>query len=232
MGMKDMDRKLSVVVRELEKHGHKFNVVYDIGANDGRFMSAWKPVFSNSQWICMEANPKNHNKYHHQMNENDMYFHNVLSDENDKTVRFYSSDNGDTTGDSYYKELTRNYNGGKYQELTTKTLNTVIEERSLPLPDFIKMDTQGSELDIIRGGSKAFEHAKLVMIETPTMLYNEGAPKFSDYIDLMYENGFIPTGIEHIAMRINVVGHMDVVFVKSDINNEMHGHRGRYLGFQ
>ena len=231
MGVQDMDRRLKVVVRELRNAGHELNVVYDIGANDGRFMSGWRNEFENAQWICMEANPKNHNKYAGLMGASDHYFHTVLSDENDKTVRFYSSENGDTTGDSYYKEMTRNYTD-KYQELTTKTLNTVIEERSLPLPDFIKMDTQGSEVDIMKGGEEAFQHAKLVLVETPVMPYNEGAPSFSDYINQMYEYGFIPTGIEHIAMRLNVVNQMDIVFVKSDINNEISGHRGRYQGFK
>lgn len=230
MGMQDMDRRLNVVVQELKNSGHNFDVVYDIGANDGRFMAAWKRHFQDSQWICMEANPKNFNRHHSLMNTEDMYFHTVLSDENDKTVKFYSSISGDTTGDSYYKELTGNYTD-KYQELTTKTLSTVIEERSLPLPDFIKMDTQGSEVDIMKGGEEAFKHAKLVLVETPIMPYNEGAPSFSDYIDQMYEYGFIPTGIEHIAMKLNVVNQMDIVFVKSDINNEISGHRKRYKGF-
>jgi len=231
MGMQDMDRRLHVVIQELRDHGHTFDVVYDIGANDGRWMSGWRKHLEDSRWICMEANPKNYNKFCHLMGSDDHYFHTVLSNEDDKLVKFYSAENGDTTGDSYYKELTRNYKD-EYQELTTKTLSTVIEERSLPLPDLIKMDTQGSEVDIMKGGEEAFQHAKLVLVETPVMPYNEGAPSFSDYINQMYEYGFIPTGIEHIAMRLNVVNQMDIVFVKSDINNDIAGHRGRYQGFK
>lgn len=107
----------------------------------------------------------------------------------------------------------------------------MIKDNALSLPDFIKMDTQGAEVDIMKGGSVALEHAKMALIEVPIMPYNTGAPNFNDYISAMYSYGFIPSGVHHIAMRCSVVSQMDIVFVKSDINQEINKHRNRYIGF-
>jgi len=228
--MKNLERSCQVVVDELKKHGHKINVVYDIGANDGRWYKDWKPILPESQFIMFEANPNT--TLRHSMKENDKRFTQVLSDADDKSVEFFLANGGkESTGDSYYKELTGNYSLGKSVLLNTKTLNTMIAENDLPLPDFIKMDTQGSEVDIMKGGSVALEHAKIALIEVPVMPYNTGAPNFNDYIDTMYSYGFIPSGVHHIAMRMGVVNQMDIVFTKSDISNEINNHRQRYKGF-
>lgn len=228
--MKNLERPCQVIIKELQDHGHNINVVYDIGANDGRWYKDWKPILPSSKFIMFEANPNTRLRY--SIEEGEKRFHQVLSDEDDKTVEFFLANGGkESTGDSYYKEQTPNYSEGRSVLLKTKTLDSMIEENDLPLPDFIKMDTQGAEVDIMKGGSAALNYAKVALIEVAVMPYNEGAPNFSQYIDMMYSYHFIPTGVHHIAMRKAVVNQMDIVFVKSDLNQEIHNHRSRYTGF-
>ena len=43
-----------------------------------------------------------------------------------------------------------------------------------PVYDLIKIDTQGSELDIIEGGINTFNNAKVVITEVSFDNYNEG----------------------------------------------------------
>lgn len=228
--MENMDRNANEVLRELQRHGHQINVVYDIGANDGRWYNEWKNTLSESTFFMFEANPNTALAY--DMRIKDRRFVQVLSDEDNREVEFFLANHGkESTGDSYYKEQTQNYSENKSITLKTKTLNTVITENFLPLPDFIKMDTQGSEVDIMNGGSLALQHAKVALIEVAVMPYNRGGAVFNDYIDTMYKYGFIPTGVHHIALRKAVLNQMDIVFVKSDINNQIHNHRSRYQGF-
>jgi len=228
--MKNLERTCPVVLKELQDHGHNINIVYDIGANDGRWYKDWKPILPSAQFVMFEANPNTQLKYG--IGDDTLRFNQVLSHIDGATVEFFLANPGkESTGDSYYKELTPNYSANKSVLLKTKTLNTMIEENNLPLPDFIKMDTQGAEVDIMKGGSVALEHAKMALIEVPIMPYNMGAPNFNDYINAMYSYGFIPSGVHHIAMKCSVVNQMDIVFVKSDINQEIHNHRERYKGF-
>jgi len=62
-------------------------------------------------------------------------------------------------------------------------LDELIDKHNLPIPDFIKLDTQGSELDILKGATKIVGKTPLIFTEMPIIEYNKGAPKFSEYMD-------------------------------------------------
>ncbi|MFC1646292.1 FkbM family methyltransferase [Candidatus Omnitrophota bacterium] len=72
-----------------------------------------------------------------------------------------------------------------------KSIDTVILENSLSDIDFIKLDTQGSDLDILKGGQK-----KLIpkifgaQIEVEFIEMYEGQPIFRDIDEFMRGNGF------------------------------------------
>lgn len=231
------DRTILPLLREVESAGNKINTVYDIGANDGRWFRSYKPHLKNSTFIMFEANPQiNYNPASEPFigTLNDKFFNQVLSNEDDKEVDYYILDAGlqkENTGNSYYKELTPNYSQGRSISLKTKTLDTMIAENNLPYPDFIKMDTQGAEVDIMNGAKQALKHCKILVTEIPLARYNDGAPKINEYFDTLYEHGFIPSGVDHIAIRKGVFNQMDVVFIKKDIVQKVHKYKDRYLGF-
>jgi len=54
----------------------------------------------------------------------------------------------------------------------------------------IKLDTQGSELDILRGGSSLIEKADVIIMEISYIEFNEGAPTAEETIDYMKTIGF------------------------------------------
>ncbi|MGH3119382.1 MAG: hypothetical protein ACRDQ2_20180, partial [Gaiellales bacterium] len=58
---------------------------------------------------------------------------------------------------------------------------------------------QGAELDVLRGGKKALEQTKLVLLECPIIEYNEGAPKIHEYFSFMDERDFTP--VEFVGRR-------------------------------
>lgn len=74
---------------------------------------------------------------------------NVVLSDMIKTVTFYQSNQTDDTGDLYYKENTQFYKNISGTEVKTNTLSKLIHENNLPTPDYIKIDTQGVELDIL-----------------------------------------------------------------------------------
>ena len=54
----------------------------------------------------------------------------------------------------------------------------------------IKIDTQGSELDIIKGGKNIISQAKYVILELSLKEYNKNAPNITDTISYMNLLGF------------------------------------------
>ena len=65
------------------------------------------------------------------------------------------------------------------------TLDKLVSKNNIPLPDFIKIDTQGSELDILRGGEKTISNCSLIYLECPIIEYNMGSPNLSEYIEYL-----------------------------------------------
>jgi len=85
------------------------------------------------------------------------------------------------TGNSYYREIGCT-NGNffpedKYIEKVAKTINTIVKERQYHLPDLVKIDVQGAEVDIIKGGIDTFKNASRLIVELQDTEYNEGALK-------------------------------------------------------
>ena len=223
----NLERDIFAVCKDLKKHGKSLDIVYDIGANDGRWTANVGKKLPAKHFYQWEANPSC--LYRHEASNVTRYIQ-VLSDQDNQEVHFYTPDNPKTsnTGNSYYQENTKHYTKGKFITLPTIKLDTFVREKEIPLPNFVKMDTQGSEVDIIRGGEKTLSHAYAIHCEVPLLEYNKGAPNFSDYQAAFKSIGFFATGVDHIAMRKNVVSQMDITFMREDLLEEMYKYTERY----
>lgn len=220
------NRTLPFIVNELRKNEYDISVVYDIGANDGRWWKQYRPLFNNCECIQFEANP---NMQPSIPGRGAAYYSAVLSDEDAKTVKFYTGGNS-PTGHSYYKELTPAYKNSGYIELQTITLDSMVRCHNLKTPDFMKMDTQGSEVDILRGAEETLKDCLGIICEVPVMYYNEGAPNFGEYVAEMLRHGFVASGVHNILIRNGVFNQMDVIFLKQDVLSKLHNNKNRYIG--
>lgn len=167
---------------------NKVKSVLDIGANCGSFSWIIKSHFPYINIMMLEANPfcEKH------LNKTNIPYKIVCLSDSEKEVDFFIEDNNLVgTGASYYLEKTHWYSQKKSQKLKTKMLDDIITESY----DFIKLDTQGSELDIMRGGKKVINSAKFLLIETTLIEYNENAPLKQEIFDYLKPLGFSPSEI-------------------------------------
>ncbi len=193
-------------------------VAYDIGASNGEWAKNIKKYhLPKTEIFCFEANPR------HQADLLRAGFRNLcgtaLSKPGVKEVTFYTG--GTTTGDSYYKENTSWYNDAQEFKLPCTTLDEVVVQEGLPKPDFIKMDTQGSELDILEGAKTVIPFASLIYLECPIIPYNIGAPNIGDYIECMRQNTFVPIGIFETHYAENTLLQVDIMFMRNDVKQRI-----------
>ena len=163
------------------------NTLLDIGAHHGNFSMFCKRVWKNIDSLMLEGNENCE-----EFLENLPFSHCIvlLSDTNKEVTLHLNPKNPTCTGTSYLKERTRHYKNSVQVKKNTFTLDEVISEVDNNTFDIIKIDTQGSELDIIKGGLKAVKKASYVILEVPTLQYNEGSPLFDEVIDYMKQIGF------------------------------------------
>ncbi len=74
--------------------------------------------------------------------------------------------------------------------LSAIPLDDVVDREHLDFPDFLKLDTQGSELEILRGASHTLAQTSLIEVEVEFYPMYEGQPLFADVDSLLRSAGF------------------------------------------
>ncbi len=72
----------------------------------------------------------------------------------------------------------------------SRTMDSILTENNLELPDFIKLDTQGTELDILRNSPKSLGNCLLIESEIEVIEMYEGQPLIGEFLTFMDNNGF------------------------------------------
>lgn len=188
------------------------NSVLDIGANVGQFYNEIKQVFPNSYYYLIEGND---NCELPLQTLGVDYSISLLSNEI-KEVNFYTRTNEPRcTGNSIYREKTSFFNDDEItvKKLTTNTLDNLLGHKKF---DLIKIDVQGSEVDIINGGINIIKKTKGILMEISLVEYNENSPTKEFVYEYMDQIGFYPAEI------IGDINHpityeliqQDVLFIK------------------
>ena len=178
-------------LEEVRDMGINPNAILDIGAHTGQFHSWAKRVWPDAGIFMIEAN-----KLHEAtldrlaMMNGDRYLITALGDE-EREVTFYTrSDKPHTEGNSYYKEA--NYwdipQLVQESKIKLQKLDNIFEDGAIF--ELIKIDTQGSELDILKGGVELVSKASAIVLEVAYIEYNEGAPSVKEITDYMNKIGF------------------------------------------
>jgi FkbM family methyltransferase len=175
-------------LKRLKEEGFEPKVIYDIGSCVLHWTKEAKKLWPDATFVLFDAFAEAEFLY-----DGYDYHIGVLSDE-EKEVDFYQNDYF-PGGNSYYREIgspTPDYHFPKNNSIrkTTTTLDKVVKERGFPLPDFIKIDVQGCEMDILKGGNDTVKHATRLIVELQHMEYNEGAMQASESIPIIEGMGF------------------------------------------
>ena len=194
-------------------------VIYDIGANIGEWTTEFKNYFPESDFILFEAFEENKSKNIHQN------YHTILLDKEDNTIKpFYTTKGKFNTGNSTYIELSHHFTEGNYNTMyiPTKKLDTYVKENNIPLPDFIKIDVQGGELDVLEGGKECMNNANMILLEVSIHQYNKNAPLFADVIKYMNDNNFELIDIPEHHWINNYLAQVDILFSKKGNGYRLH----------
>ena len=199
--------------------------ITDVGANKGQFASIIQKVFPEANIYCFEPVGdafKELDRWARSRNGKVEAFNFALGDFEGEIEIFYHSEHSPSSSilkttqvcESLYP-VTKNQRSIKVQQTT---LDKAVDNFNIPLtPEIlIKLDVQGYEDRVIRGGKKIFDKAKACILEVCLdQLYN-GQATFKEITELLCNIGFRYTG--NLDQSYADDGHVifiDTVFVKS-----------------
>ena len=182
--------------------------ILDIGANVGQFYTESKNIFPNAYYYLIEGSE------HCEVvlrTLNVDYSITLLSDV-EKEVDFYVRKHEPRcTGNSIYRENTSFYDDDQItvEKKYTKTLKSILNDKTF---DLIKIDVQGSEIDIINGGLEIFKNAKGILMEVSLVEYNQNAPTKEFVYEYMENLGF-----QHVELIGNINHPITYELIQQDI---------------
>ena len=189
--------------------------VLDIGANIGQFRTLFQKEYPHSLIFSVEAS-EGCEIYLKKLTNDYMI---VLLGKDNETHNFYSRQDTDIgTGDSIYKEKT-----GFYADKNLK----IIKKQSKRLDDIfsnefdlIKIDTQGSEIDIIKGGPILCSKSKGIILEVSMNEYNIGSPLYEEVVDFMKSIGFLEKETLR-EIKNHIANQKDILFLNESVYNNI-----------
>lgn len=206
-------------MQQLKKLGFSPEAILDIGAYEGEWMRMAKMVFPQSRVLMIEAQPEKDfvlkaacNPFGNSVD----YVIALLGSDNREAVPFYQMCTPyGSRGSSLFAEQT------SFERSTIALpmhrLDDLLAQRPAMRFPFIKLDVQGAELDVLRGGSKALNGAEVVLLEASFLEYNKGAPQFTEVVAFMNASGFIVFDIlDCLRTKRDVLFQGDLLFVRTD----------------
>lgn len=180
--------------RMRDEFGFYPSVIYDVGACVMDWARNAKNAWPNSQIILFEAMEESEDIF---QEAGYPYQIGVFSDTDDKEIVFYKNAEF-PHGNSYYKENPQHsscadtFYGSENNQFKRKTitLDTAQRINNFPLPDLLKIDVQGCEIDILKGATNILQHVKHLIVELQHIEYNIGAQLSDDSIEFIKSLGF------------------------------------------
>lgn len=207
-----IEKLLADIINKIIKKNYKI-IVIDIGAFRGEFSKRLyffltKKLFLNLHFFLVDPNPNfkkyiSYQKFIFKYNCDNVAISNNKKIPN-KILPFYINNQFEGSGSSLNKLFAKNkyYNlSRKIFFLSFKPLYSLIKVSSLTLNQFfknnkinkftiLKIDAEGSELDILKSGTTHLKYGKIIYIEISALKKNYNI-KYNKISNLLYKEGYV-----------------------------------------
>ena len=187
--------------------------VLDIGAHFGETADVVKIVFPSANLKLFEGNP--YCEFTLKMRGYDCQMCLLGSGKDETATFFVNPDDLTSTGCSIYLEQSKCFALPEQITLPIHRLDDVIPENQRASYDFIKMDVQGAELDVLEGATEILKGIRFVFMEVSFQTYNKGAPLFAEVVGYMNKKNFVAVDMCDISWDKNTLSQCNVLFEKS-----------------
>jgi FkbM family methyltransferase len=122
----------------------------------------------------------------------------------------------DLVGSSLFKEDEDSDVNGVERTIPGMTLDNICFQRGTEGPYLIKIDTQGSELEVLKGAKTVLKETEVVILEVSFFEFFKGGPQIYDCMTFMKEQGFVPYDIFDLQYRLldGAMSQVDIAFTR------------------
>ncbi len=210
---------LNTFFRDIRERGFDCKYVLDIGSNKTQWSRLLKKAFPDAVFFLIDPiiEMKDYlDKFCDESKGSEYMITAVGSAPGKKTL---------TLSGDFYEGSTLIYNefpglkkNNRQREADIVTIDSLIENKKLKrIPDIVKIDVQGFELEVLKGSELLFGKTDLFIIEVSLFKFNEFAPVILDVIKFMADRNYTIYDIPGFLRRPldGALGQLDVGFVRN-----------------
>jgi FkbM family methyltransferase len=214
-------------------------LIFDVGANNGRSLNEFKQWWPQSEVHCFEPQEECWAELESCATRySNTIINKIATSSKNGTLDFYTHDistglSGSSkinldSGDSIFLNKLENKKGEKKLDYT-KTINrprqvpsqrmdSYMNENNITHIDFLKIDTQGHEPEVLSSFADKLKNVHVVMTELMFYDYYEKSLSFSDIEKILHPAGFRLYDINHIAKNPmnGRTDWVDVIYLNKD----------------
>jgi FkbM family methyltransferase len=215
--------ELSETMETIKNYKSKSNVLLDIGAHNGLFSKMANLIYKFDKTFCFEPNQVlNKTIRLNNSNENVIIENIALSDSDGQTTFYLHTDSSMNSIVEAREDLLKmefpwdDPSKMKKETVSTATLDNYISKNTSQKDIFfIKIDTQGNELNILKNGISTLKRTEICLIEFMFTNPYQSDFRFYDLISFMEKSEFDCMGALTINKRPSMkVSAVDFLFVK------------------
>jgi FkbM family methyltransferase len=204
----------------VKARGLKCTSLLDIGANRAEWSSMFLEVYPGAHCYLVEPlqECESHLKKFVSRNKDSRYFLCAAGSENTETIITIWDD---LYGSSLLPNADKNkLQQGKQRVIEVKKVNDLIRDNGIPVPQIVKIDVQGFELEVLKGAGDLLGKTEIFILEVSLFSFDDvpGMPEFYDVVHFMHQKGYVAYDFPGFIRRPydGALGQCDIAFVKKD----------------
>ncbi|MCP9768226.1 FkbM family methyltransferase [Lacihabitans sp. LS3-19] len=105
--------------------------------------------------------------------------------------------------------------GKKQRKVPIYSVDGLIAEGKMPIPDICKIDVQGFEIEVLKGAKSILGKTDIFILEASMFKFSPNQPLLHEIIDYMCKNGYVIYDFAGFANRPldKALGQLDICFV-------------------
>ncbi len=164
-------------------HGTEISNIIDVGANDGTYSEFLADIFPNAQIYALEPMADMYLKSKSLLaDKRNTEVVNIGLHKEEGTISLYNSldEHNNQISTSYKEGLVDFYHVQQLKEykIEVDTLDRFCENRNISILDFLKIDVEGGELDVLNGAKSLLENAGIKIIQFEFNDFNTSSRTF------------------------------------------------------
>lgn len=206
--------KFRSFLEDLRSRGYHPQFILDVGANRGEWTRLAKTIWPLARCLLLE--PLVEMRPHlQQLNEEypDVDWLSVGAGAEDGTLWLNVTD--DFYGSSFLRSPADSPTTSlQERRVPVRTVDAILAEREIKTANLVKLDVQGFELEVLKGGAALFGRTELFVVEVSLYAFHEGTPLVSDVVEFMAQRGYELYDVAAALRRPSdgALGQLDLVF--------------------